>query len=159
MCYQSAVLDDGQNAFSVLFEMSLIPCVVLCFGLCSLALSGENVLEPLSNPLFIISGLAFFIFRSSSLVVLAEISLLAHSLLKLLRRFCIAIIASIVSRATFTPVMTASMVGVFSGAFAFEITSITQQKWSTSLLSLAGRDNCVCDIIYRGFSVPYQNSF
>ncbi len=82
-------MGKGTSPYVLLFGISFLPAVFLA-QLLLLALTvpdlRSQVMFALANEWFILSGIAFFAMRMTSLLVLKDVSLLAHSLMKLVRR-------------------------------------------------------------------------
>lgn len=84
------------HAAVLLFQTSLLPSI---FGLVAVSLgiiSGLPVLNSLLNESLIMSGMLFALMRLSSMLMLKELSLLAHSLLKLSRRAVMIAVAFVI---------------------------------------------------------------
>lgn len=105
----------------LLFQTSLLPCLLSSVMILLLGSAGFPVLGLLFQRNFVFSGCLFAVMRYSSLLMLKEFSLLAHSLLKLSRRVVVIVIAYILFHSSIDSVHVCGICMTLFGAACAEL--------------------------------------
>ncbi len=126
----------------LLFQTSLLPAIASSMFILALIFTGIPVFGSFFDPNFIYSGLMFSVMRYSSLLMLKELSLLAHSLLKLSRRIVVIVIAYLMWHAQVDAVHVCGMSMTLLGAACAEMVK-RFQTWKMLI---------ICFLLVFGFS-------
>ncbi len=138
-----AMSDEKELPVSLLlFQTSLLPFFVMTVLVLVFVLSGFPVLGFFFEKNFVLSGILFALMRFSSLLMLKEFSLLAHSLLKLSRRVVVIVIAYVLWHSSIDSVHVCGIVMTLFGAACAEMVK-RFQSWKMLI---------ICFLLVFGFS-------
>jgi hypothetical protein len=105
----------------LLLQTSLLPCLVSSVMVLMFIVTGFPIVGYFFHRHFVLSGFLFALMRFSSLLMLKEFSLLAHSLLKLSRRVVVIVIAYIIWHSTIDSVHVCGICMTLFGAACAEL--------------------------------------
>jgi hypothetical protein len=124
-------MESNSIAALALFQMSALPAVVCLVGLViCVCFSSLPVTSLMLDWQFMLSGVFFAMMRHSSTMLLQIFSLLAHSLVKLSRRFFFIFVALWIAHKMPTALHVTGLMLVLCGASSMDITSRVPRWWA-----------------------------